>query len=197
MRDPQIGEILVQADALQQRVGALGRQISEDYASDDLLLVGVLQGAVFFLSDLMRAIDIPCEVDFMAVASYGSATDSSGVVRILKDLDVPIDGRDVLIVEDIVDSGLTLQYLMRNLGARNPRSLEVCALLTKPDRRKVELPTRYVGFEIPDRFAIGYGLDHGERFRNLPYVAALADEERCAEGTGMASGVATPADVVG
>ena len=133
----------------------------------------MLKGAIFFLSDLMRYIEVPCEVDFMAVASYGSATDSSGVVRILKDLDTPIEGRDVLIVEDIVDSGLTLQYLLRSLGARDPRSLEVCALLTKPDRRKVDLPIRYVGFEIPNRFAIGYGLDHGERFRNLPYVAAL------------------------
>src|SRR3712207_5630571 len=121
----------------------------------------------------MRQITLPCEVDFMAVSSYGSATDSSGVVRILKDLDVPIEGRDVLIVEDIVDSGLTLQYLMRNLGARNPASLEVCALLTKPERRKVELPIRFIGFEIPDRFAIGYGLDHAEKYRNLPYVAAL------------------------
>jgi hypoxanthine phosphoribosyltransferase len=123
----------------------------------------------------MRHIEIPCEVDFMAVSSYGSETDSSGVVRILKDLDRPIAGRDVLIVEDIVDSGLTLQYLLRNLGAREPASLEVCALLTKPDRRKVELPTRYVGFEIPDKFAIGYGLDVGERYRNLPYVAALTE----------------------
>jgi hypoxanthine phosphoribosyltransferase len=128
---------------------------------------------VFFLSDLMRHIDVPCEVDFMAVASYGSATDSSGVVRILKDLDEPIEGRDVLIVEDIVDSGLTLNYLLRNLKARRPASLEVCALLTKPDRRKVDLPARYIGFEIPNRFAIGYGLDHAERYRNLPYVAAL------------------------
>ncbi len=173
MRDPQIGEILVQADALEQRVRTLSADISRDYAGRDLLLVGVLKGAVFFLADLMRNIDIPCEVDFMAVASYGSATDSSGVVRILKDLDAPIAGRHVLIVEDIVDSGLTLQYLMRNLGARDPASLEVCALLTKPERRKVELEARYVGFEIPDRFAIGYGLDHAERYRNLPYVAAL------------------------
>jgi hypoxanthine phosphoribosyltransferase len=175
MRDPQIGEILVQPDDLKQKVRDLGAQISIDYAQRDLLLVCVLKGAVFFLADLMRAIDIPCEVDFMAVSSYGSETDSSGVVRILKDLDRPIAGRDVLIVEDIVDSGLTLQYLMRNLGAREPASLEVCALLTKPDRRKVELPTRYVGFEIPDKFAIGYGLDVAERYRNLPYVAALAD----------------------
>ncbi|QEC50129.1 hypoxanthine phosphoribosyltransferase [Baekduia soli] len=176
MRDPQIGEILVQPDDLKRKVRDLGAQISVDYADRDLLMVCVLKGAVFFLADLMRAIDIPCEVDFMAVSSYGSATDSSGVVRILKDLDRPIAGRDVLIIEDIVDSGLTLQYLMRNLGAREPATLEVCALLTKPERRKVELPTRYVGFEIPDTFAIGYGLDAGERFRNLPYVAALADD---------------------
>ena len=173
--DPyEIGEILVPADDLERRVCELGAEITRDYADRDLLLIGVLKGAVFFLSDLMRQIQIPCELDFMAVASYGSATDSSGVVRILKDLDGPIEGREVLIVEDIVDSGLTLQYLMRSLGARNPATLEVCALLTKPDRRKVELPTRYVGFEIDDRFAIGYGLDHDERHRNLPYVAALA-----------------------
>jgi hypoxanthine phosphoribosyltransferase len=177
MGDPQIGEILVQPDDLKQKVRDLGAQISADYGERDLLMVCVLKGAVFFLADLMRAIDIPCEVDFMAVSSYGSETDSSGVVRILKDLDRPIAGRDVLIVEDIVDSGLTLQYLLRNLGARNPASLEVCALLTKPDRRKIELPTRYVGFEIPDKFAIGYGLDHAERYRNLPYVAALTVEE--------------------
>jgi hypoxanthine phosphoribosyltransferase len=171
--EPAVGEVLVAADDLQRRVVELGAEISSDYAGRSLLLVGVLKGAVFFLSDLMRFIDIPVEVDFMAVASYGSATDSSGVVRILKDLDVAIEGRDVLIVEDIVDSGLTLQYLMRNLGSRNPRTLEVCALLTKPERRKVDLPTRYVGFEIPDRFVVGYGLDYAERHRNLPFVAVL------------------------
>ena len=175
MRDAHIGEILVQADDLQARVVDLGRQVTRDYEGRDLVLIGVLKGAVFFLADVMRAIDLPCEVDFMAVASYGSATDSSGVVRILKDLDISIQDRDVLIVEDIVDSGLTLQYLMRNLGARGPASLEVCALLTKPERRKVDVPIRYVGFEIPDRFAIGYGLDHAERYRNLPYVASLAE----------------------
>jgi len=168
-----IGEVLVSADELQRRVSELGAEISRDYAGRSLLLVGVLKGAVFFLSDLMRFIEIPVEVDFMAVASYGSATDSSGVVRILKDLDVAIEDRDVLIVEDIVDSGLTLQYLIRNLGSRNPRTLEVCALLTKPERRKVDLPNRYVGFEIPDRFVVGYGLDYAERHRNLPYVAAF------------------------
>src|SRR5256884_3972368 len=175
MNDPAIGEILVEAGELSARVKALGEEVSRDYAGKDLLLVGVLKGAVFFLSDLMRHLEIPVEVDFMAVASYGSATKSSGVVRILKDLDAVIDGRDVLIVEDIVDSGLTLQYLLRNLAARNPRSLEVCALLVKPERQKVELQARYVGFEIPNRFAIGYGLDYGERFRNLPFVAALKE----------------------
>jgi hypoxanthine phosphoribosyltransferase len=174
MADPQLGETLVEADALQRRVRELGREVSRDYLGRDLLLVCVLKGAVFFASDLMRQLDIPCELDFMAVASYGSATDSSGVVRILKDLEAPIEGRHVLIVEDIVDSGLTLQYLLRSLGARNPASVEVCALLTKPERRKVDLPVKYVGFEIADCFAIGYGLDHGERYRNLPYVAALA-----------------------
>jgi hypoxanthine phosphoribosyltransferase len=175
MRDPAIGTILVQSDELAHRVEQLGRQISADYAGRDLFLVGVLKGAVFFLADLMRHLDVACELDFMAVASYGSSTDSSGVVRILKDLDASIEGRHVLIVEDIVDSGLTLSYLMRTLKARNPASLDVCALLTKPERRKVELPIRYVGFEIPNQFAIGYGLDHAERYRNLPYVAALAD----------------------
>jgi len=171
--DDAIGDILVPAQELERRVSELAREISRDYEGRDLVLIGVLKGAVFFLSDLMRQLDVPVEVDFMAVASYGSATKSSGVVRILKDLDAVIEGRDVLIVEDIVDSGLTLQYLLRNLAGRNPRSLEVCALLIKPERRKVDLRTRYVGFEIPNRFAIGYGLDYGERYRNLSYVAAL------------------------
>ena len=173
--DGVIGDILVGAEELQRRVRELGAEISRDYADKDLVLIGVLKGAVFFVSDLMRRLEIPVEVDFMAVASYGSATKSSGVVRILKDLDAAIEGRDVLIVEDIVDSGLTLQYLLRNLAGRNPASLEVCALLIKPERRKVELKTKYVGFEIPNRFAIGYGLDHAERYRNLPYVAALKE----------------------
>jgi hypoxanthine phosphoribosyltransferase len=174
MAEPQpIGEVLVDAEKLQRRVRELGEEVSDAYRGKELLLVGVLKGAVFFVADIMRGMDIPVEVDFMAVSSYGSATDSSGVVRILKDLDTAIEGRHVLIVEDIVDSGLTLQYLMRSLSARNPASLEVCALLTKPERRKVDLPIRFVGFEIPDRFAIGYGLDHAERYRNLPYVAAL------------------------
>ena len=173
--DARVGKILVQQDELAHRVRQLGEEISADYSGREPLLVGVLKGAVFFLSDLMRHLEVPCEVDFMAVASYGSSTDTSGVVRILKDLDAPIEGRHVLIVEDIVDSGLTLSYLLRTLSARAPASLDVCALLTKPERRKVDLPIRYVGFEIPNRFAIGYGLDHGERYRNLPYVAALGD----------------------
>src|SRR5437763_16877157 len=153
--DDRIGEILVPAEDLARRVQELAAEVSRDYAGKDLVLVGVLKGAVFFLSDLMRQLEIPCEVDFMAVASYGSATKSSGVVRILKDLDMVIEDRNVLIVEDIVDSGLTLRYLLRNLEGRNPRSLEVCALLVKPDRQKVDLRTEYVGFEIATRCVIG------------------------------------------
>ena len=173
MNDPAIGETLVSSEDLQTRVRELGEEISRDYEGRDLVMVGVLKGAVLFLADLMRHLTVPCEIDFMALSSYGSQTDSSGVVRILKDLDAPIEGRDVLIVEDIIDSGLTLHYLMKNLKARNPASLEVCSLLTKPERRRVDLPIRYVGFQIPNRFAIGYGLDHAQRYRNLGFVAAL------------------------
>jgi hypoxanthine phosphoribosyltransferase len=172
-----IGETLVAEEDLQRRVSELATEISRDYQGRDLLLIAILKGAVPFLADLMRRLTVPCELDFMAVSSYGSATDSSGVVRILKDLDASIAGRDVLIVEDIIDSGLTLHYLLRNLRARGPGSLEVCALLTKPERRRVDLPVRYVGFEIPNKFAIGYGLDHAERFRNLSYVAALREQD--------------------
>ncbi len=175
MSDPAIGDVLVSKDELRTRVAELGAEISRDYEGRDLFMVGVLKGAILFIADLMRELSVPCEIDFMAVSSYGSETDSSGVVRIMKDLDASIEDREVLIVEDIIDSGLTLHYLMKNLRARNPRSLEVCSLLTKPDRRRVDLPIRYVGFEIPNRFAIGYGLDHGERYRNLPYVAALKE----------------------
>ena len=155
------------------RIAELGAEISADYAGRDLLLVGVLKGAVFFMADLMRHLTVPCEIDFMAISSYGASTDSSGVVRILKDLDINIEGRHVLVVEDIIDSGLTLSYLMRNLEAREPASLEVCALLTKPERREIDVPVRYMGFEIPNRFVIGYGLDFAERYRNLPYVGVL------------------------
>ena len=173
MSDPLIGETLISSEQLKRRVTELAAEISRDYAGRDLVMVGVLRGAILFIADLMRQLEIDCEVDFMAVSSYGSATDSSGVVRILKDLDASIEGRDTLIVEDIIDSGLTLQYLMRSLKARGPKTLEACSLLTKPDRRRVKLPIRYVGFEIPDRFVIGYGLDHVQRYRNLDHIAAL------------------------
>jgi hypoxanthine phosphoribosyltransferase len=171
-----VGEILIEADALRARVAELGEEISAYYEGRDLLLIGVLKGAVFFMADLMRHLTVPCEVDFMAISSYGAQTDSSGVVRILKDLDINIEGRNVLVVEDIIDSGLTLSYLMRNLESREPASLEVCALLTKPGRREIDVPVRWIGFEIPNRFVIGYGLDFAERYRNLPYVGVLSEE---------------------
>src|ERR671919_53006 len=171
-----VGEVLIDEDALAGKITELADEISNDYADRDLLLIGVLKGAVFFMADLMRQITVPCEIDFMAISSYGASTDSSGVVRILKDLDINIEGRHVLIVEDIIDSGLTLSYLVRTLEAREPASLEVCALLTKPERRQIDVAVRYVGFEIPNRFVIGYGLDFGERYRNLPYVGVLNPE---------------------
>jgi hypoxanthine phosphoribosyltransferase len=168
-----VKKVLIDEPTLRARIAELGEEISNDYRDRDLLLVGVLKGAVFFMADLMRNLSIPCEVDFMAISSYGASTDSSGVVRILKDLDINIEGRDVLVVEDIIDSGLTLSYLIRNLESRDPASLEVCALLTKPERREIDVPVRYTGFEIPNEFVIGYGLDYAERYRNLPYVAVL------------------------
>jgi hypoxanthine phosphoribosyltransferase len=173
-----VGEVLIDEVALQTRIAELGEEISEFYARErrDPLLVGVLKGAVFFMSDLMRHLTVPCEVDFMAISSYGAATDSSGVVRILKDLDINIEGRHVLVVEDIIDSGLTLSYLIRNLESREPASLEVAALMTKPARREIDVDVRWVGFEIPNKFVIGYGLDFAERYRNLPYVGVLSDD---------------------
>ena len=171
-----VGEILIDEETLSARVAELGAEVSADYQGRDLLLIGVLKGAIFFMADLMRHITVPCEVDFMAISSYGDSTDSSGIVRILKDLDINIEGRDVLVVEDIIDSGLTLSYLVRNLEAREPASLEVCALLTKTARREIEVDVRYLGFEIPNKFVIGYGLDFAERYRNLPYVGVLHPE---------------------
>jgi hypoxanthine phosphoribosyltransferase len=176
-----VGEVLIGQDTLSARVAELGAEVSSDYEGRDLLLVGVLKGAIFFMADLMRHITVPCEVDFMAISSYGDSTDTSGIVRILKDLDINIEGRDVLVVEDIIDSGLTLSYLMRNLESREPASLEICALMTKPSRRQIDVPVRYIGFEIPDRFVVGYGLDLAERYRNLPYVAVLNSELQPAE----------------
>jgi hypoxanthine phosphoribosyltransferase len=171
-----VGEVLIDEERLQARIHELGAEISSDYAGRELLLVGVLKGAVFFMADLMRSITVPCEIDFMAISSYGASTDSSGVVRILKDLDINIENRHVVVVEDIVDSGLTLSYLVRNLESRGPASLEVCALLTKPGRREIEVELGYVGFEIPNKFVIGYGLDFAERYRNLPYVGVLHED---------------------
>ncbi|MFA9400549.1 MAG: hypoxanthine phosphoribosyltransferase [Acidobacteriota bacterium] len=176
MDQPKIGEVLISSEDLERRVGEIGAEISRDYQGRDLVMVGVLRGAVVFIADLLRSLTVPCEIDFMAVSSYGSSRDSSGVVRILKDLDDSITGRNVLIVEDIVDSGLTLNYLVRNLKARDPESIEVCSLLTKPERRRVDVPIRYTGFEIPNTFVVGYGLDHAQRYRNLDHVAVLPED---------------------
>jgi hypoxanthine phosphoribosyltransferase len=173
--DSGVGEVLISEEQLRNRVAELGREIAAEYEGRDLLLIGVLKGAVFFMADLMRELPLLCEVDFMAISSYGSATDSSGVVRILKDLDINIEERHVLIVEDIIDSGLTLSYLIRNLRSRAPASLEVCALFVKDSAQKVRKAVRFVGFDIPNRFVVGYGLDFAERYRNLPYVAVLDD----------------------
>lgn len=175
MIDPSyIKEILIPEDRLRARICELGAQISRDYAGQDLLLLAVLKGSVLFLSDLMRCITIPHAIDFMATSSYGASTESSGVVRILKDLDEPIEGRNVLIVEDIIDTGHTLDYLVRMLRARMPKTLRICTLLNKPGRREVQVPVDYIGFDIPNEFVLGYGLDYAELYRNLPYVAVLA-----------------------
>ncbi len=173
-KDPNLGEVLIGEEELQSRVVELGREVTADYAGRGLLLVGVLKGAFMFMSDLARAIRLPVEFDFMAVSSYGTATKASGVVRIVKDLDLDLTGRHVLLVEDIVDSGLTLSYLRRNLVARQPASLEVCALLVKEGLQRYEPDFRYVGFHIPPTFVVGYGLDVAERYRNLPYICAWA-----------------------
>jgi hypoxanthine phosphoribosyltransferase len=175
--DPHVSRIVVSADELQARIAELGKELTSDYAGRPPLLVGVLKGAFMFMSDLARAVDLPVEFDFMAVSSYGSATRTSGVVRILMDLDLDLSDRHVVIVEDIVDSGLTLAYLRKNLAARRPASLEVCALLVKEGLQKVDLDLRYVGFRIPPDFVVGYGLDISERYRNLPYIAEYTGPE--------------------
>jgi hypoxanthine phosphoribosyltransferase len=168
-----IQEILISAEQITTRLAEIGAEITRDYAGRQVLLVGVLKGAFILMADLARHIDVPVDFDFMAVSSYGSATQTSGVVRILKDLDLDIAGRHVIVVEDIVDSGLTLNYLLRNLRARGPASLEVMSLLSKPDQARVDVPVRYQGFAVPNVFVVGYGLDYDERYRNLPYVGTL------------------------
>jgi hypoxanthine phosphoribosyltransferase len=174
--DSVIEKVLVSEDQIAAKVGELAKQISADYADRELLLVGVLKGAVMFMSDLARALSRPVELEFMAISSYGSSTSTSGVVRILKDLDRAIAGKHVLVVEDIIDSGLTLSWLLKNLGTREPASLEVVTLLRKPDAIRVDVPVGYVGFDIPNEFVVGYGLDYAERYRDLPYVARLRPE---------------------
>lgn len=171
--EDELAEDLLTHEQIQERVRELGELLTGDYQGKDLLLIGVLRGAVLFLADLSRVIDLPLAVDFMAVSSYGHSTQTSGVVRILKDLDEDIKGRDVVLVEDVVDTGLTLNYLLKNLVSRGPASLEVCTLLRKRDKQRVALNIKYVGFDIPDRFVVGYGLDYAEKYRNLPAVSAL------------------------
>ncbi len=175
--DDHVDHVLITQKQLEDRIRALGSQISADYAGKDLLLVCVLKGAVIFLADLVRSIHAAHAIDFMAISSYGTGTESSGVVRILKDLDASIEGRNVLIVEDIIDTGRTLDYILRNLATRSPASLAVCALLSKPSRRELDVPIAYVGFEIPNEFVVGYGLDFAEVYRNLPYIGVLKREE--------------------
>lgn len=171
-----IKEVLFSTEALAARVRELGAEISADYAGKEILMVGVLRGAIVFMADLARAISRPVTIDFIAVTSYGASTQSSGVVRILKDLDEEVEGRHVLIVEDIIDSGLTLKYLYENIKSRKPASVRICTLLNKPSRRQAEVPVDYNGFTIPDYFVVGYGLDYAEKYRNLPYVGVLAPE---------------------
>ncbi|HUW97007.1 MAG TPA: hypoxanthine phosphoribosyltransferase [Anaerolineae bacterium] len=171
-----VGEVLITYEQIRQKTEELGRQITEDYEGKDLLLICVLKGGLMFLADLMREIQLPVETDFMAVSSYGDATESSGVVRILMDLDRNVQGRHVLIVEDIIDTGRTLNYIIDNLRTRGPASIKVCTLLNKPARRVLDIPLDYVGFTIPDRFVVGYGLDYGQIYRNLPFIGVLKPE---------------------
>ncbi|HEX2911641.1 MAG TPA: hypoxanthine phosphoribosyltransferase [Chloroflexia bacterium] len=171
-----MAEILIDQSTLQAKIRDLAAEINRDYAGKEVMLVGVLKGAIMFMVDLARMLDIPVTLDFMAISSYGQSTVSSGVVRILKDLDASIEGKHILIVEDIVDSGLTLSYLVDYLKGRNPASLKICVLLNKPDRRKSDVPVDYLGFDIPDKFVVGYGLDYAEIYRNLPFIGVLKPE---------------------
>lgn len=173
---PDVKEILIPSAEIEEKVREIGERITEDYAGEKLLLVGILRGAVIVMADLMRQINLPCEIDFMDISSYGSGSSSSGVVRILKDLEGDITDRHVLVVEDIIDTGLTLSYLRRSLLARRPASLEICSLLSKPSRRRAELEVKYLGFEVPDEFVVGYGLDYAGAYRNLPDICILKPE---------------------
>ena len=168
-----VAEILYTEDQLAEIVARMGRQISEDYRDKNLFMISVLKGSLIFMADLMRAVTIPCSIDFLSVSSYGAGTTTTGAVRILKDLDDSLEGKDLLIVEDILDSGVTLSFLMKNLSARNPRSIRLCTLLDKPERRKVDIHADYVGAQVPDEFIVGYGLDYAEKYRNLPYIGVL------------------------
>ena len=171
-----VAEILYTEDQLAEIVARMGRQISEDYRDKNLFMISVLKGSLIFMADLMRAVTIPCSIDFLSVSSYGAGTTTTGAVRILKDLDDSLEGKDLLIVEDILDSGVTLSFLMKNLSARNPRSIRLCTLLDKPERRRVPLHVDYFGFTIPDEFVVGYGLDYAEKYRNLPDIGVLRPE---------------------
>ncbi|WP_291583568.1 hypoxanthine phosphoribosyltransferase [Clostridium sp. UBA6640] len=170
-----IKDVLLTEEQIKEKIKELATRITEDYKGKDLLVLGILKGSVIFMSDLLKEIKIPCIMDFMAVSSYGNSSESSGIVKILKDLDFELKGKHVLIVEDIIDSGITLKYLMKYLGARNPESLEIVCLLNKPERRKEEMEVKYLGFDVPDYFLVGYGLDYAEKYRNLPYVAILKE----------------------
>ncbi len=176
MYDGEIEKVLISEEEIVQKTRELAEVIAKDYADREVLMIGVLKGAVMFMSDLARALPLPVQLEFMAVSSYGSSTSSSGIVRILKDLDKDITGKDVLVVEDIIDSGLTLSWLLKNLGARNPSSIEVCTLLRKPDALKMPIEVKYLGFDIANEFVVGYGLDYAERYRDLPYIGTLKPE---------------------
>lgn len=171
-----IEKILIDEEQISKKIKEIGNNISRDYKGKDLILIGVLKGSVMYMANLAKEIDIPCTMDFMSVSSYGNSTTSSGVVKILKDLDASIEGKDVLIVEDIIDSGITLKYLQKYLRAKNPNSVEITTLLNKPERRKADIHVKYVGFEVPDYFLVGYGLDYAEKYRNLPYIGILKEE---------------------
>ena len=172
----EIKEVLFSEEDLQAIVSRIGKEISEDYRNKNLFLVSVLKGSLMFMADLMRAIDVPCEIDFMSVSSYGAGTTTTGAVRILKDLDASLEGKDIVVVEDILDSGVTLSYLLKHLEARNPASIRLCTLLDKPERRKMPITADYIGTTVPDQFIVGYGLDYAEKYRNLPYIGVLKPE---------------------